>query len=424
MVNNVLSPKQIDSIATSTKRMNIWEGAVRSGKSFSCLIAFVDHVMNGPPGDMAIIGRTQDTIKRNIVSELHKLLGTDPKYYSGKRELLLYGRLIHIIGASDERAEGKIRGATLAGALVDEASLIPESFFTMLLSRLSIKGAKLYATTNPDTPFHYLKRDYLDRSGLDIARFKFNLDDNPSLTEDYKNNLKKEYRGLWYKRYILGEWCLAEGAVYDFFDEAIHTIEVPPGLADYYICGVDYGTNNPTAFSLVGVSQSLYPNLWMEKEYYYSWKDHQRQKTDSEFAKDLKDFLVNYNVSAVYMDPSALSFKTECYRTLPYSIIEANNEVLDGIRYVSNLLINGTLKIKRNCRKTIEEFQSYRWDEKANRLGIDKPCKQNDHILDSLRYQLLTHFNGKEIHTTFLEDWRSAKRKHSSPSTIEDFFRV
>lgn len=388
-----LSPKQKLSLKESTARINIWEGAVRSGKSFASLLRWLEYIQQAPQGNLVVVGRTATTIKRNFVDEIMNMIGADAKYYIGKGELKLWGRLIYLVGAADERSETKIRGATFAGAYVDEATLIPESFWTMLLSRLSINGAKLFATTNPDSPFHWLKKNYLERSEeLNLKSFKFLLEDNPSLNDEFKKSIKSEYLGLWRRRYIEGEWCLAEGTVYDFFDEKVHCIPYSPGQAPYYIVGCDYGTTNPTAYTMVGYNPNSYPNMWVEKEYYYDSAKQMRQKTDSEYADDLSKFVEGYPIKTIYVDPSAESFKVECRRQSIKNIQDAKNEVLDGIRFLAGLLTNGTLKVTAQCNNLIKEFQSYSWDPRSKDLGVDKPSKVNDHLLDSLRYALFTHF--------------------------------
>jgi len=378
-----LSPKQYKTFLEANHRINVWVGAVRSGKSFVSLMRFLQYIRTGPHGDLMIVGKSQDTIKRNILSELQFLMGSDMRVYEGKREMHLWGRTIHLVGASDERASQKIQGATLAGAYVDELTLIPESFWIMLLSRLSVPGAKVFATTNPDSPFHWAKRNLLEREGeIDLKSWQFFLDDNPSLDEAYKTNLKREYRGLWYQRYIEGKWVLAEGTIYDFFDPKLHCIDFPPSHnPKFYLVGVDYGTSNPCAFSLVGYNDDHFPNMWVEKEYYYDSAKHMRQKTDTEYAQDLERFVDNLRapVKAIYMDPSAVSFRLECRRHGIRNIIEGNNDVLDGIRFVSSLLSNGTLKVCANCKNMIQEFGSYTWNTAAKERGEDKPNKHSDH---------------------------------------------
>jgi PBSX family phage terminase large subunit len=382
-----LSRKQKISLKESTARLNFWVGAVRSGKSFSALLRFIEFAMSDIEGDFAIIGRTEDSLKRNVISELTRLLGNNVRYYIGKREINIYNRKIHVIGANDDRAEAKIRGSTFSGALVDEVTMIPENFFKMLLSRLSIQGSKLFATTNPDSPFHWIKKDFFEREKeLDLKSFHFILDDNPSLTEDYKQNIRKEYQGLWYKRFIEGEWVLAEGAIYDFFNDDLHTISYPEHQGKYYVVGIDYGTTNPCAFTMIGFNPDKYPNMWVEKEYYWSSKEKMRQKTDSEYCDDLKIFIHNYPIKAIVIDPSAASFIAECRKQGVQNLRDANNDVISGIRYVSQLLTVGTLKICKKCTNLIKEIQTYVWDEVSAKNGIEKPKKTSDHCLDALRY--------------------------------------
>lgn len=383
-----LSPKQIKSIVNSTARLNIWEGSVRSGKSLASLIRFIKYIQEAPLGNLIICGRTATTVKRNIVDPLMELLGNDPKYYIGKGEMVLWGRTIHCVGASDERAEQKIRGSSYSGAYVDEITLLPESFWTMLLSRLSIPGAKLFGTTNPDSPLHWLKTNYIDRDDLDLKTFHFQLDDNPSLTDAFKNSLKQEYRGLWYQRFIDGKWVLAEGTVFDFFDFNLHCIDYPTHSQGKYYVGVDFGTANPTAFVMIGYNPQSYPNLWVEKEYYWDPKIKMRQKTTDEFAADLAKFVDSYPIYGIYIDPSAATFKLELSRSGVSGVLDADNDVLEGIRFLSMILTSGTIKVSRSCVNLIAEFQSYTWDKNAQLKGVDKPKKDKDHAIDSLRYSL------------------------------------
>lgn len=391
------SPKQTESILNSDARLNIWEGAVRSGKSFSCLLRWVEFILKGPPGELMICGRTEDSIVRNIIRPMERLVGSDMIYMPGKREVRLWNKIVYVVGANDERAAWKIQGSTLIGALVDEVTILPESFFKMLLSRLSLPGAKLFGTTNPDSPFHWFKTQYLDRLEYpQIKIFRFLIDDNPSLDRDFVANLKKEYTGLWYQRYIEGKWVLAEGTVYDFFNVDDHVINSPPGAADYYIVGIDYGTSNPSAFSMIGYSKRTFPNIWLEKEYYWDSRKQMRQKVDTEYVEDLKRFCEGYHVKCFYIDPSAVSLRIEMQRYGFSGIIEANNDVLDGIRFHGKLLNNQTFKICHNCVNAIQEYGTYRWDAKASNRGEDKPIKDNDHMMDSIRYALYTHLKDGE----------------------------
>lgn len=402
-----LSPKQIESLKYSDAFVNIFQGAVRSGKSYVSLLRFMEHVLNGPDANYLVCGKSERTIVMNIIDPLQQFTGGLIRFNRGAALFTLFGKKVYVVGANDERAEGKIRGSTFAGALVDEASLIPEGFFRMLLSRLTIDGAKLFATTNPDSPFHWLKHEFIDVHAKDLdflKTFKFVIDDNPSLSEKKKNELKKSYQGLWYKRFIEGEWVLAEGAIFDFFKQSSHVIKRPPSYAKYWILGCDYGTTNPFAAVLLGFNDDVHPSLWVEKEFYWDSKQMGYQKTDLEYAMDLKREFGDYPLKSIYLDPAAASFEVELRRhKLP--VRQAKNDVLDGIRFVSTLIMAGDLVIMESCLNLVKEIEGYVWDSKSNRDGIDRPVKVRDHAVDAMRYALFTHWG----HKTTLKETAEAR---------------
>jgi PBSX family phage terminase large subunit len=385
-----LSPKQLLSIQKATQRFNIWLGAIRSGKTFASIIKLIDLIKNGPPGDGMIIGVNRATIQRNILNELYKLLGFPPPG-SKVNETKLYGRNIYFVGAHDEGAVRGIQGSTLALAYVDEATCIPSPFWKMLQGRLSVPRAQLLATCNPEGPAHWLKKEYIDQADqLDLAYWTFMLDDNPILGEEYKNALKKEYTGMWYKRYILGEWAVAHGLIYDSYDQD-NLFENPRNNPSYYICGVDYGTSNATAAVLCAVSPRLWPQLSIEAEYYYDSAKKGRSKTDAELAQDLKEFTAHKNLRAIYVDPSAASLKLELrHHNLP--VLDAKNDVLPGIKITSKFIAGKNLVIHRSCKNLIECIQSYCWSPKAADRGEDEPLKEKDHVMDALRYAIYSAF--------------------------------
>lgn len=377
---NTLSPKQRFSINDSDAKINIWEGAVRSGKTYISLWRWIKELTYGPAGEYCMISRTYDTFKRNLLPLLSNMIGADARYYAGKREMNIFNKTIHIIGADDSSADSKIRGATFCGSYVDEITMIPEAVFKMLISRCAMGGARIFGTTNPDSPYHWLKKDFLT-DNPDVKSWQFSLDDNPNLTKEEKDYLKRQYKGLWFRRFIEGLWVQAEGAIYDFFDPNVHVIDMPPGNPESMILGVDYGTTNPCSFVLVSINKSKYPNMWVDSVYYYDSKVHQRQKTDSEYAEDLIKFIENKPVRAIYVDPSAASFKLELSRHGVQNLYDAENEVIDGIRMVSKLFNNGTLKVCKNCDILIKEIQGYVWDPKCEKTGKEQPLKRSDHCL-------------------------------------------
>ena len=410
------SKKQLEFFNDSDARLNIAVGAVRSGKSHITIHRFMKELFrSGPDGRYLITGKSERTVLMNIIEPMQEFTGGLIRYNRGMGEFTLFGKKVYVVGANDERAEGKIRGATFAGALVDEITILPESFFRMLLSRLSIEGAKLFGGTNPDSPMHWLKTDFLDKFEDDpkaLKHFKFNLDDNPTLTENFKNSLKKEYQGLWHKRFILGDWVLAEGAIYDFFDTSLHVVNNPPTYAKHYFLGVDYGTSNAFAAVLVGYNDDHKPTLWVEKEYYWDSKSMGYQKTDAEYALDLQREFGGYPIRLLYLDPSAASFQTELRRG-KFPVKQANNDVIDGIRCVSTLLSQGNLVVCKNCVNLIKEIEGYVWDDNAVRRGEDKPVKQRDHAVDAMRYVIYSHFGNKTSlkETSYKEAHQAGQQK-------------
>lgn len=387
------SPKQIQSINESHAPINIWEGSVRSGKSYAALYRFLRELNEGPTGLYLICGKSERTIQNNIIEELQKLTGYAIRYNRAEGKFSLWGKTVVCIGANDERAVGKIQGITLAGALVDEITILPENFFDMLVSRLSIEGAKLFGTCNPDSPYHWLKTRFVDQNGQGLVKmFSFRLEDNPSLPTSYVENLRKAYSGLWYKRYIEGQWVLAEGSIYDFFDQKLHVVKEPHTYAKEYYLGIDYGTQNPFAAVLLGYNDDYRPNLWIEKEFFWDPAKRGKQQTDSEFAQWLDQYFFNlYPIKIAYLDPSAESFQVELKRR-KRPVKQANNDVIDGIRSVAKYMSQGDLVICNSCANLIQEIEGYCWDPKSIKLGEDKPLKRNDHGIDAMRYVVHSHF--------------------------------
>jgi PBSX family phage terminase large subunit len=243
------------------------------------------------------------------------------------------------------------------------------------------------------------------------------LDDNPYVPQDYKDRIKSSLSGVFYKRNYLGLWCLAEGAIFDFFDRKLHITHKPPA-AEYYIAAIDYGASNPFACLLIGVSTGRYTqagkHLWVDQEYYWDPKVTERGKTNSEFAQDIQKFLQDYNIRSIYIDPSAAAFKREMQK-LGLTTIDANNEVLDGITMVCSEMRKGNLTIRPGCKNLIKEIESYVWDKKASERGDDKPVKAGDHAIDALRYAIATHKVSvyqpyKEVEIA--DEWRRNKYDH------------
>ena len=378
------------------KRLNLLCGSVRSGKTYISLLAWALFVGSMPANyEFIMIGKTVTSLKRNCLSLLVDLVGKNNfQYNTTQKSATLFGRQVWIEGANDERSESKIRGITLAGAYCDELTLFPKSFFMMLLSRLSVTGAQLYATTNPDSPSHWVKTDIIDDEKMQkqLDLWHFVLDDNDYIDEQWKEDIKTAYTGVFYERLILGLWVIAEGLVYPMFDKNKHTYNKAPWEDDkddskkwheYYV-SVDYGTVNPMSMGLWRVYDD---KAYRIKEYYFNSRVAKYQKTDEDYYADLVELVGDRQIEDIVVDPSAASFIATIKQHDRFSVRKANNDVLDGIRTTSTFLNTGRVFLHESCKDSIKEAGLYSWDSKAK---ADSVVKENDHSWDEIRYFVMT----------------------------------
>lgn len=393
-----LSVKQARSIREAVAPVNIWHGAIRSGKTLASLIAFARWIASAPPGDVAIVGRTTDSLRRNVLEPLRELHPAICTYSKHSTEATIMGRRVWLFGVNDARAEEKLRGVTLVGAYVDEITVIAEAFFVQLLGRLSKPGARLFGTTNPDNPAHWFKVSYLDKAiDLGWQVWHFTMADNPGLTPEYIAAKAREFTGAWHRRFILGEWTAAEGAIYDMWDPARHVIpwQELPLMRSILGVGVDYGTTNPSAGIMLGLGTD--GRLYAVDEWTDTTTEGQPRATDAEQSATFRTWLQEPHVPQrtelrpryIVLDPSAASFTTQLVRDGVQRLTAADNNVTPGIRTVASLLATDRLRITDRCTTLIREIPGYAWDAKAADKGDDKPIKKNDHALDALRY--ITH---------------------------------
>lgn len=366
----------------------ICDGAVRSGKTSIMMWSFVEWAMREFNFQrFGICGKTVDSASKNIISPFIAMTLAKSRYVMRWRrsEKVLEVRrgsvanYFEIFGGKDEGSAALIQGRTLAGVLLDEAALMPRSFVEQALARCSVDGAKLWFSCNPESPQHWFKREWIDqREKRNALYLHFEMRDNPSLSEKTLAQYESRYTGVFYDRYIRGLWVLAEGLVYDFFGEDQIVDEIPPSGRYYISC--DYGTLNPFSAGLWCVTAAGATRI---REYYYSGRGTNEQKTDEEYYEELRKLADGYHVEYVVIDPSAASFITTVFRHGEFRVAKANNEVMDGIRKTAVYLKSGKMKIHRSCRDAIREFGLYRWDEDST---VDKVIKESDHAMDDIRY--------------------------------------
>lgn len=389
-----LSPGQIEGIARSTHALNVWYGSVSSGKTMAWLLMMLGEIKRaGPSGEIVICGKSLDAVYQNVFRPLftEPIFATAVPFIEYKRRrpsAKIFGREVQIIGVNDSGAEGRIRGGTYQLLFYDELTLCPKNVWEMLWSRMRATGnpqpPRVFATTNPATSSHYLKTDFIDQAAAtDTYARLFTMEDNPGLTEQYRQRMRASYTGVFYRRMILGEWATADGAVFEAWDPQL--MVKPRQEGDVLAVGIDYGTNHPSA----GYAVSLVDGgLQLTHEWSPQVHDGGRTRlTDNELADSLTRWLAALpnQPRAIYVDPAALSFHEELRRR---GIIthKADNRVIDGIRTVDSMLTSGTLTVAKDCRRLIDEIPGYRWDSKATERGRDAPVKEMDDHVDAMRY--------------------------------------
>ena len=389
-----LSERQKKILAFPYSRYDalICDGAVRSGKTSIMMWAFVRWAMENFSGQrFGICGKTVDSASKNIVVPFISMSLAKERYTMRWRrsdKILEVSRgavknYFEVFGGKDESSFMLIQGRTLAGVLLDEVALMPESFFNQALARCSVDGAKLWFSCNPDNPMHWFYADWIQRHRERNALYlHFEMRDNPSLSEKTLERYESMYSGVFYDRYIRGLWVAAEGLIYDKFGEGSITDEIPD-RGEYYI-SCDYGTLNPFSAGLWCWDGKTATRM---REYYYSGRDERSNKTDEEYYTELERLAGDLPIKFVVVDPSAASFIEVIKRHGKYHVKKAVNDVVPGIMVTARYLQDGTIKIHRSCKDAIREFGLYRWDESSTE---DRPIKENDHAMDDIRYFAMT----------------------------------
>lgn len=402
----------------------ICEGSIRSGKTIVGSISFMLWSMfSFNNQQFAICGKTIGSLRRNVLTPLKEnLLNRGYKVLERKGEnymIVSDGNVTNIyyfFGGRDESSQDLVQGITLAGIFLDEVALMPRSFVEQVMARCSVDGSKYWFNCNPEGPAHWFYTNHvLKAEELNYVRIHFMLEDNLSLSESIIERYKKMFKGIFYKRFILGEWAFADGVIYDCFTECKNTYT--DGDRDYVVpiairehdtmnggkcfIGCDYGIYNPNVFlegyKIRKPNESV-PYFYIENEYYYDGRSSMKQKTDKEYVEDFISFVDNKPYQAVIVDPSASSL-IAAFRNSGINVMKAKNDVADGIRMVYTLLASGHILINKDkCPKLVQELGLYVWNEKRSEKGVEEPVKANDHCCDALRYLIATTTNKFEIY--------------------------
>lgn len=375
----------------------ICDGAVRSGKTFCMALSFIIWSFYAfADSDFALCGKTIRSLRRNIVTPILpvlKSLGFECEEKLSQNILLISFRgaknRFHLFGGKDESSASLIQGMTLSGVMFDEAALMPRSFVEQAVARCSVSGSKFWFNCNPEYPEHWFYIEWIKKAEEKNALYlHFTMEDNPSLSSKVRQRYENLYSGVFYERFVRGKWVAVYGAVYPFMDSGDMYCDIPDVDCSDYSISCDYGTVNPASFGLWG----RYNGVWYRiDEYYFDSRAEGFQKTDEEHYNSLCALAGDRKISKVVVDPSAASFIEVIRRHGKFNVVPAQNNVVNGIRRVSQVLKDGSVKICKNCRAIRKEFSLYRWD---SRRSDDVPVKENDHAMDDLRYFVATVIDG------------------------------
>ena len=382
------SPKQLQVMKWWKQDCDaiICDGAVRSGKTLCMGVAFLLWAMICfRDQQFALCGKTIGALRRNLLpgalAELRQLGATWEERRSENSITMHFGGRTNrflLFGGRDEGSAALIQGVTLAGLLLDEVALMPRSFVEQACARCSVTGSKLWFNCNPEGPEHWFYREWIGKAEERKALYlHFTMDDNPSLAPYIRQRYERLYTGVFYRRFVLGEWAAAEGLIYDFFDREKDAVPTPKGEMEAWRVSIDYGTVNPTSMGLWGRRNGIWYRV---EEYYYDSRREGRQKTDAEYVEALRALCGDRRVERVIVDPSAASFQA-ALRQAGFPVRAADNRVLDGIRVTAGLLRNGQIVLCESCGDCLREIALYCWES-----GKEAPRKENDHAMDEMRY--------------------------------------
>ena len=380
----------------------IADGAIRSGKTVSMSLSFVMWAMASFNGcNFGMCGKTIGSFRRNVFLTLKLMLRSRGYKVKERRSDSLFivtrgevENTFYIFGGRDERSQDLVQGITLAGVFFDEVALMPESFVNQATGRCSVEGSKFWFNCNPASPNHWFLVNWIKkRKKKRLLYLQFSIDDNLSLSERTKERYRTQYTGVFFKRYILGLWVIAEGLVYTMFSREKHVTSeefvYDPYNADHRRCrfyiAIDYGTVNPFA-ALLAKYDPFKHDVEIINEVYFAGREGRRADNE-EYYKLIEKLAEGYPIEAIIIDPSAASMIETIKKYGKFLVKAANNDVLNGIQEVTKYLNMNLLKVNAKCKGLLMEFESYSWDEKS---GEDKVIKENDHSLDALRYLIYT----------------------------------
>lgn len=398
------SPKSKDFFNNSNAWINIAEGAVRSSKTVTCSARWLKFLCESPHDEFLMSGKTITTLKRNVLTNFFKMLNTEDIWYHHDRYeniLEVEDKTIYLMGFNDEGATDIVAGMTVGGWYGDEVTRNPKSTIEMAISRCSLPGAKMFLNMNPSSPYHFLYTDYINNKELlqagTVKVWKFLLEDNPNLPKQYVDELIRvnKKNPLFYKRNILGQWVIAEGAIYDMFDEDVHVYNSPVKVDDMNIT-CDYGVSTVTTFGVIGYKKDLVDGntYYLMDETYYDAEIKGVTQSDTDRIDDLVKLQDKYHLNknnTIFLPHDAASLKAAAKqdKRIKMKVRTYAPDTFEDITTIQNLFATNRFFINASCENSITQAQSYCWDTKSQQRGEDKPLKVDDHCPDMWRGGIL-----------------------------------
>lgn len=410
-----LSKKALDFFMNSDAFINIAHGSVRSSKTITATMRWIQYIMRSPHSVFLMTGKTRDTIDRNVIKDMMAMLEGEVEYTYNKFDgvLKVENKTIYVVGLNDEGATSRVQGMTCGGWYADEATTSPKSAIDMCISRCSLPGSKIFWTLNPDSPYHFIYTEYLKNKELRdegiVKDWHFTLDDNKNLTKEYITNLKKIYSSseVLYKRYIEGLWVIAEGIIYTGFNtkENVFT-EKPYKHLDEINISSDYGVSHATVFSVIGIEYNPEGNkYYLLEEQYHSGEETGIYQTDGDRVDTIAKLLNKYDINTLFLSHDASSLQAECERDprINVDIQKYSPDVYNDINTINNLFKQNRFLVHADCINTIRQLQTYAWDAKAAVKGREVPLKVDDDAVDAFRAGICGVAKKKSIQGAIIE---------------------
>ena len=375
-----LTPSQTECVRRVLEeqtRNYFWGGSIRSGKTVGACLAIILYQSIFDSTDFFLAGKSLGSVNRNVIPYMKawtKQLSIPSKHIRSAESprFLVGSNTFYLFGGNDVSSADTVQGLTAAGGIIDEGTLVPDNFFQALQGRCSVTGSKIITTFNKQSPFHWLKKDYIDVAQENgYAVLDSHISENHHLAREVVSQIARTMYGHFAARWIDNRWAAASGLVYPVFQ----TVTGTSGRGD--AVSVDWGWN--TTCALLWQRQASGGYVIAQEHYHRS--DREGSLPEEKHLDLIEGKWGAPNGRLMVVDPSAPAFIWKAQQR-GWAAIPGDNDIDRGINLVGSVLNNGSLKIDEDgCPWTLAEMGSYAFNPKT-----DKPIKVFDHAMDAKRY--------------------------------------